>query len=102
MKYFIFAITFIFLTAISMNTNAQDNKSEVIGTITSVPMEVKLVANKYCLVPMEDASKRYLDSDMTAEYQQEGKKVVVSANVLKAPAGVRMMATPIAITEIAP
>lgn len=85
-------------------SNAQsDNKFnyEIADTLTHVKLSVKVLGNNvYCLVPLNDDSKRYLPMNMPDALMKENIKLRCTLYTGKPAPNVRMMGTPAWLVEV--
>lgn len=78
----------------------KDTRSDAIGKLENEAATVTAKANKYVLVLDKNESKHYLPDNLEEKYQNDGMRVVVSGDILKAPENARLIGTPLHITSI--
>ncbi|MGB1206153.1 MAG: hypothetical protein ACPG5B_10935 [Chitinophagales bacterium] len=79
---------------------AMAQQGEVMGKLESATATVVKVGNSFMLVPKDKPNMRYSASNMPEKFKQTDLKVVVSGNILKPPANVRLSGHPFFITDI--
>jgi len=77
-----------------------DTRNAAIGKLENEAAKVMAKANKFVLVLESNKSKHYLPDNLGKIYQKDGMRVVVSGDILKAPANARLIGTPLHITSI--
>ena len=78
----------------------KSDKPKIVRQINKVEGRIMAKANTFVFIPKKDENTHYVPQNLDKSFQKENMNVVVSGDVLEAPKGVRLVGTPLRITDI--